>query len=310
MALEVIPLSFRTAPAGGEVQLHPVPPIVSRNRLVLLIHGFNNTIPEAEDAYKNFLSKQRDRAKYTAGGDFAPDRSIIKIFWKGDDWGMVSPVYYMKAIPNAVATGKALALILKTMADLHGALEVMVVAHSLGSRLTLEMMKNLSSDRRITVRRFIFFAAATATFMLEPDEQHGLRKAFDLCNPEAAVSLFSEADDVLSLTFPPGQSLASGDEGNFPTALGHEYWGALQAPPILEQKRNAGSGHSDYWGWRHKKPKCEDFANDEARKALGFTGVGDRITSESHVAGRDTAEPRELPSMETASRSVASRIVA
>ena len=114
---------------------------------------------------------------------------------------------------------------------------------------------------------------------------------------------------MLSDTFPPGQTLAAGDEGFFPTALGHEYWCSVTAPYVVEQMRNAGAGHSDYWGWKRKKPQCEKTANEQARTVLGLTGFGDRNTAQSSSYVRDGGEGRTLPVRDIMPRNIVSRVV-
>jgi pimeloyl-ACP methyl ester carboxylesterase len=310
MPVETLTLKFRSENAGGDLQLNPDPPFLTKSRVVLLIHGFNDTIKEANDAYSGFISTQETIANYSPGGNFAPDRNFIEIFWKGDDWGVASPLYYMKAIPNAAVTGTALANTLKTISRERGEIiEIMVVAHSLGTRLTLEMMKHLIGIASINISRIVFFAAATATFMMESEaNSHGLRFGFDKCLSEDALSLYSESDDVLKYTFPIGQTLATGDEGFYPTALGHELWSSHLMPANLVQKRNQNAGHSDYWGWKKDKPSCENFANSQAREFLGFTGLGDRDAPKAYAIVRQTLDSRVLQDRNIESRSSTTRI--
>ncbi len=283
-----------------------------KSRLVLLIHGFNNSIPQAKDAYDNgFFRIQRQLANHAPDENFAPDRNFVEVFWKGDDWGMLSALYYMGAVPYAVQTAAALADVLRRLASQRTeGLELQIVAHSLGTRLTLELIRNIGVDRSIRINKLVFFAAATATFMLEdPNEAHGLRKAYDATVKDGTLSLYSGNDIVLSMAFPIGQTLAAGHEGFFPTALGHDRWESPRAPVTLEQGENRNANHSDYWGWKKDKPDCETFANTKAREYLEFTGLGDRLIADVATAERETPEVSVAVDREVQTRKTPSRIV-
>jgi hypothetical protein len=305
-------LSFRTQESGGEINATPdLTPFEQQcwsRELILLIHGFNDPVPDARTAYDAFIGIQQTLASVGTGGDFAPGNQVIEVFWKGDDWGILSALYYVDAVPNAVTSGGALGRVLLQLAAGRGeALEVSIVAHSLGTRVALEALKALDGNPAVQLNHVVFFAAATATFMLEsPQEPHGLRKAWDRVIG-ASVSLYSKSDDVLALAFPPGQTFSAGHEGFFPTALGHQDWIAAGPPPLLTQVDNANAGHSDYWGWRHKHPECELLANVRAKDTLGLSGSGPRVAQTREPPVRDDAEARVTPLSELQSRETAFR---
>jgi pimeloyl-ACP methyl ester carboxylesterase len=310
MPSKLLKLSFRTDNAGGDVRL--VPDMADfyqrwdKRRLVLLIHGYNNTIPEAEAAYEQgFIRLQQALARHAPDHNIAPDRDFVEVFWKGDDWGFASFAYYMESIPNARKTAPALAQVLRTLALQRGGLEIDIVAHSLGTRLALELVRSIGVDSLVQIGKIVFFAAAVPTFMLvDPNERHGLRQAYDRAVKGGLLSLYSGNDIVLAATFPLGQSLAPGREGILPTALGHERWESHRVPATLWQLENSNAGHSDYWGWKQRKRKCEVFANAQARDFLGFTGLGDRQVASAEVAERDVPEAPPTAVRETPSRTV------
>src|SRR5882724_6390027 len=214
MALVPLELKFRTADAGGEVDATPdltqLHHFWQKPRLLLLIHGFNNPVPDAAKGYDAFIELQQQLAGVPHGGVFAPDLDVVEVFWKGDAWGILSPLYYMDAIPNAVETAGALAQVLGSFATERGeTIEVNVVAHSLGTRLALELIKHVAGDARIRMAQVVFFASAAPIFMLrDSEESHGLRRAFDRAVHQPALSLYSRDDMVLALTFPVGQTFA------------------------------------------------------------------------------------------------------
>lgn len=315
MALLPLLLSFRTADEGGDVCLHPdmhqFHKYWSKSKLLLLIHGYNNPKTEAAEAYDEFIALQQQLANLPSGGNFAADRDLVEVFWKGDDWGALSLLYYPYAVPNARQTAEALATTLKILAQQRAeGIEVEVVAHSLGTRLALETLQYIAADPRIAVTRMVFFAAAAPTFKLEdPTDPKSLRPAFDAGIKGGVRSLYSGNDIVLSWAFPIGQTFASGREGFFPTALGHERWESANLPLSLEQKENPNANHWDYWGWKKTKRKCEVFANTNVRQYLGFTGSGDRIVFDAATAERDMGEPlcpveRAIPTRQVAARRV------
>ncbi len=310
MALQSLNLSFRTDDQGGDVR--PFPQMDqfyqnwSKSRLVLLIHGYNNPVPDARKAYDGFFSLQQQLGGYPIGGNFAPDRNFVEVFWKGDDWGVLSLLYYPYAIPSAGQTAEALAVVLENLAQQRAeGLELEVVAHSLGTRLTLDLLREISTVPRITVTRIVFFAAATPTFMLE--ESAALRQAYDTGVKGGLLSLYSGNDIVLSWAFPLGQTVAPGQEGFFPTALGHALWRPPDVPPTLGQEENRNANHGDYWGCGKNRTECERFANMKARDYLGFAGAGDRIPVEAMTAERDINEAIGVPERSVPSREVAVR---
>lgn len=310
MAIQPLLLSFRTSDQGGDIRLQPDMEQFyqnwSKSKLLLLIHGYNNPKKEATDTYEGFFSLQQQLANLPPGGDFAPDRNLVEVFWKGDDWGASRLLYYPYAVPNARQTAEALATVLKTLAQQRAeGIEVEVVAHSLGTRLALETLRYLATSPFIVISRIVFFAAATPTFMLQnPTDPDGLRQAFDSVVKGGVRSLYSGNDIVLSWAFPVGQTLASGNEGFLPTALGHDRWESTKVPPSLEQRENRNANHWDYWGWKKSKLDCELFANVNAREYLGFTGPGDRMIFDATTAERDPSE-----SLSSAERSIPARHV-
>ncbi len=310
MAPTPLQLKFRTSDTGGDLDLHPDPSDLHacKRSLILLIHGFNSSITASTQAYEAFIALQEELAGEDSSGDFAPDSQIVEIFWKGDDWGVLSALYYPNAIPNAVQTGQALAGLLLSVAAGRGeSLQISLVCHSLGARLGLEVVKNLARNPAVEVGHCVFFAAAAATFMLEdPAEPHGLRAALDSILAESR-SLYSGHDMVLALAFPPGQTIATGHEGVFPTALGHQIWAATSPVPSLTQFENRGAGHSDYWGSHRKHRDCEQFAGQQAREVLGFSMGAPRQTVVRAIPDRDTADEPILPDRSIPDRSTASR---
>jgi pimeloyl-ACP methyl ester carboxylesterase len=299
MALEpTARLSFRQRPQGGEVKPEPSEPeyraLTGRRHLLLLIHGYNNNLKVSEDAYRGFEALQRELAKLDDDTPVASGR-LVQIYWPGDaDWGVVSPLFYPWSIERARRTAAALADTLARAARESGHKQVDIVAHSMGCRLTLELLKALRGKSDISVGRVVLMAGAVPTFMLEPrPDRHELRDTFDKILSEAGLSLYSSSDLVLSVAFRLGQSAATG-EGFFPTALGHEFWADAVAPVKLTQQENPNAGHSDYWGWKQKPQSlaCARAANARVKEFLRFEQSGERVLAERDTVERETQDER------------------
>ena len=290
-------LSFRTQPSGGDVA-EPADAqcreIVGRRQLLLLIHGFNNSLKDSEDAYHGFEQVQRELGAIDEDLPVANGR-VVQVYWPGDaDWGIASPLFYPFSIERAQRTADALAATLVRAAREGGHKLIDVVAHSMGCRLTLELLKRLQNAPGITVGRVVLMAGAVPTFMLEPrPDKQKIRAAFDTVLVDAGLSLYSSNDLVLGFAFPLGQSIAPGDEGLLPTALGYEHFGA--APGLLSQEEIADAGHGDYWGWQKKSgaSKCGRAANAKIKTFLRFEHAGERKCEERTPLERETPPARD-----------------
>ena len=300
MALEpTARLSFRQRPQGGEVKPEPSEPeyrqLTGRRHLLLLIHGYNNDLKASEDAYRGFEALQRELARLDDDTPVASGR-LVQIYWPGDaDWGIVSPLFYPWSIGRARQTAAALADTLARAARESGHKQVDIIAHSMGCRLTLELLKALRGKGDISVGRVVLMAGAVPTFMLEPrPDRQKLRNAFDSVLAEAGLSLYSSSDKVLAYAFPLGQTAAPGREGFFPTALGHEFWADAEAPVKLAQQEDPGADHSDYWGWNQKPQAlaCARAANARVKVFLRFEQAGERECAERETSERTTLDAR------------------
>ena len=297
MALE---LKLREDDRGGGVRpptRDHVQALLGARRVLLLIHGYNNDYAFARDeAYPGFELLQRDLAGVGKDGDYAPGWLVCKVYWPGDaDFGLLSALFYPWIVKHAPQVGEALAGLLHAGAGDAG-LEVAIVSHSLGCRVVAELLRALPAGSRARVTRVAFFAAALGTDKLADARPGSLGAALATRVEDGAISLYSGADRVLSLSFPLGQTLAPGDEGCMPVALGHGLWASTAAPAVLEQAHNPDAGHSDYWGWREQtRDTCGLRANEAARAALRLGGFERRLTPARQAPVRQAAEGRAVP---------------
>ncbi|RZK27062.1 MAG: alpha/beta hydrolase [Flavobacterium sp.] len=244
---------------------------LNKTSLVLLIHGYNNNQKEASAAYKRFLEIQNKKFGLVTA-------NVVGVYWPGDNWE--GAAFYMQAIGKAKKVAPNLARDLFEIAEARGYLKIDIITHSLGSRLTLETIKELQSlikasgkPSGLTIGRVAFMAGAVPTYYLEqPKKLERALTAF-----EGILNLYSENDRVLKYAFPLGQTLAG--ERLLPVALGRKAWlnGSLIAKPI-SQVPNTGADHSDYWGGSSDKVACLENAGRAVREFLPLGIQPGRVT--------------------------------
>lgn len=291
-------LSLREQDVGGGVRAEPTlsdPALfVSASHLVLLIHGYNNDRQAAADAYEGFHARQRE---------FDPDQRyalgcvFVDVYWPGDaDWGIASFLFYMGSVKQAVLSAERLATFLSEQPS--AGVRIDIIAHSMGCRLSLELLRALDDlGTGMRINRITFLAGAVPTFMLEQKTPTApLRKGYAATLQNNACSLYSGADKVLSIAFPLGQSLAPGEEGALPIALGHARWADENPFANLNQVENPDADHSDYWGWNTKaKPlRCAQHAAQLIREHLQLPSGGARRLPARELPEAEVSEPRAV----------------
>lgn len=297
-----IRLSFRLEDVGGEVKRNPsIEPRQAESTLraaqhvVLLIHGYNNDLKAALEAFDGFHARQKDTdgdARYGVG------RVFVEVCWPGDAaWGGVSAMFYMWSIRRAQESADALADYLLALYPV-GNVRIDLVAHSMGCRLSLELLKALDAKAaQLDVGRMLLMAGAVPVKLLaDTQPAQRLRPAYDRVLREGVRSLYSGSDMILAWAFPAGQSFAPGDEGLMPTALGHEFWVESSVPLNLGQVENPSAGHSDYWGWNTQPQAlhCAQKAAQEIREFLQFPSAGSRSVSARPLQESSAMEAREI----------------
>jgi hypothetical protein len=240
-------MSVRETEEGGDVcdiKCDPPMPATSARHLVILVHGFNNHLGEAAEAYQGFRTRQYPLAGVTPP---ALEGGLGDFFWPGDaDWAWLLDkadfLIYPAAVKKAPDAGERLAACLAALPNL---LWIDFVGHSLGCRVVLECIRALVEMPRPTpvIRRVVLMAAAVPDFMVVPP--HRLAKA--VAAAESLVVLHSTSDTVLHFAFPPGQTAAGAGEGVLPTALGRFGPPAGMAGRV-DHHRVIDAGHGDYWG--------------------------------------------------------------
>lgn len=245
-------LDFRAEDRGGDVDpvkaLLGALSVAGHSELILLIHGYETTKPEALERYVAFSGAQ---AKLVGEGrDWAFGVPVVEVFWPGDArWGFLRPLYYPWAIPVADRVGGLLAQVLRVLAQQSGGrLTLHVAAHSLGNRLLLSTLSEIADQSGIAIGRILHMAAAVPTWRIETANdclRNGLLRE---CGGTSALSVHSSRDAVLHYVFPVGETFNLQEDGVFPVALGHRHWtGADGLPASFEQLAQDDLGHGDYW---------------------------------------------------------------
>ena len=247
---------------------------------VLFVHGFNNDLDEAREAYGRLTDRLPDR--FPKLGWF---------YWPGDasfGWfDVLEFVSYPTEIPDARYSAQRLADELTRLARENLGVEITLLGHSLGCRLIAECVHLLASQpeaSRPTIRALLFMAAAVP---VELAEQGGyLGQSLRSLAPNGYV-FYSADDRVLQFAFPTGQTLAA--KMGYEDAAYLEPVGRHGNPEDLflqPTEDRSGNGHGDYWNDdRVVQRLCE----------IGAAAIARRTESRAELPPREVLR-RSLPS--------------
>lgn len=251
-----------------------------RQKLLLLVHGFNRT--EAEAAKTVELFAERCEALMPSLSN-----DIGVLYWPGDSNSLgVRGAAFPGMIKVAKNAATPFANYLKNLRFCGRRTEIVIVAHSLGCRLVLEGLYELASDegkgRKITT---ILMAAAVPVGYAD---EHKFKKVQE-CFPRL-IALHSSDDRILKLLFPIGSGVGEPSFGRLPEAIG------LNGRPhkaFLKEKKMPAYGHGTYWTRTDEIPQT----------VAGLSGHLRGKTLHSRViAGED----RSLPERQISTRSYSS----
>jgi Alpha/beta hydrolase of unknown function (DUF900) len=209
-------ISARVDDAGGPVSNTISPTNFSPRapRLIILIHGYNVNRPNGEASFNAFgqLLQNHNVPELSVLGQ------VIGFLWPGDvDIKFIAGLFYPAKMQAARDSAARLAEFLLALRGPNGSpMQIVLVAHSLGNRLSLEMITDLRAQPNRTWGRMEgFVLMAAAVIVGDVDTQGRLSPAAKSLRTR---TLFSEADKVLHFAFPPGETAAL--EGFFPQAVG------------------------------------------------------------------------------------------
>lgn len=248
-------------------------------RVILFVHGYNDTLRAARAAYETFALRLVERVREAPVEVLGPN---YRFYWPGDSsLGLISFISYPVEITDAKASAARLADFLGDLYSHPGfpARPLDIVAHSLGARVVLETLTALAETRVLdgVLKRVALMAPAVPVEHVAPGGPlyDGARL------PDALTILTSEADRVLWLAFPPGDALGEGGSGR---ALGR--YGPPPGLPARHEPVAGGVGHGDYW-------QAPESVARVIIEALGFTPLRREIPAR-WIPERETATPREI----------------
>ena len=220
-------------------------------RLIILIHGYQNSEPEAHRAYDKFRDALR-RALYL---DTERDLGVFwEFYWPGDNPNkVISVATYAARVPDARESGRLLA---EFLSKRNPRQKIFLVGHSLGCRVALDAVRTIrrQGDRYqgATVRGLFLMAAAVPVSLCLP------RRLFDSPIPNSPeYAFYSHRDIVLSRAFPPGQQ-QYGESGIAVGSYGQpaERW-------EHHEETETNLRHKDYWG--------SSIMAEQVGRYLGYT---------------------------------------
>jgi hypothetical protein len=242
-------LSVRSLPAGGDVLtwVRSSPPALgARSELTILVHGYNNTEDAAAAAYRQFLANAALEASGRAG-------QVCEFYWPGDTGGVGSAFSYSSQIRRAITSGEVLQQHLARMFESRP-IDLTFIAHSLGSRVALECLREAVRKKQPVLRRtrLCLMAAAVPIELFYA----GARLHLAASSGSEASILFSRVDEALGWAFAVGQAMA-GEQSR-------EAVGRYGGPPLLWRScaNMTPYAHGDYW--RRTESACE------AKKLFGI----------------------------------------
>lgn len=213
-------------------------------RAVLLIHGWRMRVEDQPDSFDPLL-RLIDRNHPPAAD------AVLTVSWpsRGD---------YHRVLPTTPAVAAALEALLRDPRRwFHRTREVVLVGHSMGCRVALELTQRLMAPAFAPeVRLFMMAAAVPVSAVEAAGHLHaGVRQAAH------SKIYYSPSDEALGPVFTAAQILAR-DGGPWPEAVGlngrpTDVW--TTAPAHME-----GYGHGRYWT---SKAVAQDLADDHRRVA-------------------------------------------
>lgn len=289
--LEIGEISVRLRSAGGDVAdrvkiLDGSPPPQGRREIVLLIHGYANDQPTACNSFQKCID---NLAAIPVAANANLPSPIFKFYWPGDTrLRIFSALSYPAEMTPATKSGERLAEFLASLVGPDGTpTQVHIIAHSLGNRVTFEMLKAFDfSKSNLIFASFTMMAAAVPVRMIQD------KFAAVVSAPKRIQALCSIADQVLHLAFPAGETAAF--EGFFPEAVGR-----FGSPTGIWAKNLPLSdyGHGSYWPTSATAPFLANFLNMPVSLP----------PAENTIPKRLVAEKRQLESADLPTRNLRSR---
>jgi len=221
----------------GSVYTEPLPSwsfFTENQYRIILIHGYNNSETDAFESYERF---RKVCSKYSA---YHADR-VFYLIWSGDQFNNLVK-WFDDNTKNALESGRNLGIFLERIISgpRDQNCQFVIVAHSLGCRLTAELIGELYKRNRSFCGQFKLFLMAGA--VRSDDILGGNRFGEAFAAAGSVVNLHSPDDSVLSGAFRWGEW---GGGRSYSEAIG------LNAEPrefkSWQPKLMEGFRHDYYW---------------------------------------------------------------
>jgi esterase/lipase superfamily enzyme len=277
-------VSVRADDAGGDVEWAEELPRGAwqeRRRVVLFVHGFNNTYDAALASYEQAIA--RLAGELPPAAEFS--NSVCRFFWPGDaNLGPISFISYPTEIEDAVQSAAELETFLRRVYEEDPVdAPLTIVAHSLGCRVVLELVHRLRGADWFQAALSGVCLMAAAVDVDTVAVGGPLYDAATFCAARGLTVLTSDADSVLHYVFPLGSTLAEPGSGRALGRFGPPPGLPASAWPIDTLR------HGDYW------PMEEPLLRRVVAEVIASRPSGAPLPPRSFLR-RDTEPPRELAS--------------
>lgn len=263
--------------------------------VTLFIHGFSTDEARAKEGYDAFIRRLGGRWNGKIGTFFWPGDWNAP--WLGDRkmsfQGNLRGLSYPSEIKEAKKSGRMLADFLADPRNTPMQPEFVLVAHSLGCRLVLELLEAIRKKRKKPrIRSIVLMGAAVSVSLVRAGiwwrSEGRLRKAGMRIKRRRV--LYSETDEALGFIFSIGQTANFIDSGLYPEAMGLH--GNPKDFPSHRGDVRTGIKHGDYWDDNESaNVVAEELGAVNPRKSPSLPPIT-RDGSLTHpIAG-----PRETPS--------------
>jgi hypothetical protein len=255
--------------------------------LVILIHGYNNSVQRAHDSYERFRAVIRAVLPEGAEKRLGP---TWELHWPGDlPQGALSLATYPVRVPVAKDVGRM--LVDDFLAKLRPYQIVYIVAHSLGCRVALEAIARMRLLRR---RREYSGPLVRAVFLLAAavpvSRCTGAEARFSHPLPGSAEYVFhSRRDRALKLAFVAGQR-GYGEHGS---AVGRD---GLPDGRWTD-RMNTRLAHKDYWDSSDIVVRIAELLRLRHMRAIAERPLpADVLADDARLLEERHAAPRNLAS--------------
>ncbi len=257
---------------------------------VLFVHGYNNSRSGARASFEGFVA-----ALESASGRGSLPWPVFGVQWPGDEPNAaISAASYPLKIKVAQRAAEKIFEHLTGIFGPGGAPIILhVVAHSLGCRLTLELLDKLARGTpgaNVIIRSVTLMAAAVPVGKVETDGR--LRRGVD--SVDRVCVLHSTGDSVLHWAFPLGQT--AGGDGFFPTAIGR--FGGPSGLWMRAMSMSAEGnlyGHSNYWQGAESASTAAAFMGVAVANAIPVSLTPSHELPPANSIGFHEVAERRLP---------------